>query len=84
MFLLTCAAALAVIVIGIAAGVRSGRSPDLRRPLIAWRCCVVIEAVVALLATVLMAPALLMVAAWAALASSVAARWLARSAARSR
>lgn len=83
-FLLTCAAGLAVVVIGIVSGVRSARSPDLHRPRLVWRCCVVIEAAVAALATVLMAPALVLVGVWLALASSVVAHWLARSAARSR
>jgi hypothetical protein len=78
-FLLVCAGAIAVVVVGIVSGVRSARAPDLRRPLIAWRSCVAIEAAVALLATVAMAPVLVLVVAWAALGSSVAARWLART-----
>ncbi len=55
-FLLVCAAALAVVVTGLCAGFRVGRDPGRTKAMTAWRTCLGFEAAALLLAVVAGAP----------------------------
>jgi len=70
---------LAVLVVGIVAGYRSGRYPERTRAHVAWVVCAVLQAVVFVLTLLGGVPASWRVATLAVLATSLLARWYGRS-----
>ncbi len=77
-FLLACAAALAVVVTGLVAGFRAGRDPGRTRALAAWRTCLGIDVATLAIVAATRAPIVMTAAVVGVTAATAASRQLGR------